>query len=477
MLLPHTAYYFLARGLPGIINFLAITVYTRLLVPDDYGQYALALASVGLLNSVFFQWMQHGLARFLPRHSDRPDVLLATLLTAFLIVVALTAGIGGIASWYAPTGTWRTFIALVMALTWAQAWFDLNLQLVASRLEPHRYGFLSVAKATLALGLGTLLVVFGLKAHGPLLGLLVGILGATLMLAWRAWRGARIALADAGLFRDLWKYGLPLSIMSLLAFVVSSSDRFLLAWIMDKNAAGLYSAGYDLAQYTLGTLMVIVNLAAYPLVVRTLEQSGNDAVQAQLSRYGLLLFAMALPATLGFIVLAGNIAHVVLGTAFSLSAAQLLPWFAIAALIGGLKALYYDLAFQLARRTQWQLWIVLAAAVINLLLNLLWIPIFGLLGAAYTTVLAYIVGLILSAWLGRRIFPLPALSTEFVKVAAAALMMAVALWILRGFHGMGMLVVQLLVGMAVYVVGLMLLNVADSQRRVVLTLRRLSKSI
>lgn len=476
MLLPHTAYYFLARGLPGVINFLAITIYTRLLAPEDYGQYALALAAVGFLNFTFFQWIQHGLARFLPRYLDRPDVLLATLLAVFFIIVAVTAGMGGIAYWYAPAGTWRTLIALVVALTWAQAWFDLNLQLMASRLKPHRYGFLSATKATLALGLGAMLVVLGLKAYGPMLGLLFGIVGSTLLLSWREWRGFRVTLADAALFRDLWRYGLPLSIALFLSFVVSSSDRFLLAWIIDEKAVGLYSAGYDLAQLTLGTLMMIVNLAAYPLIVRTLEQRGKEAAHAQLSQYSLLLFAIALPVTLGFIVLAGNIAHVVLGAAFSPSAAQLLPWFASAALIAGLKAFYYDLAFQLACRTQWQVWVVLAAAGINLLLNLLWIPMFGLLGAAYATVLAYSVGLILSVWLGRKIFRLPTRSADLIKVMVAAVMMAAALWITHDFYGIGMLVVQLLVGMSVYLTGLMLLNVADCQRSAVRTLCRLSKS-
>jgi len=477
MLLPHTAYYFFARGLPGVINLLAIIIYTRLLAPGDYGQYALALASIGLLNSVFFQWIQHSLARFLPRHLNRSDILLATLLAGFLIVIVLTAGMGGIAYWYAPDGTWRTLIALVVALTWAQAWFDLNLQLLASRLEPLRYGFLSAAKAILALGLGSIFVVLGLKAYGPLLGLLVGMLIATMALVWREWFGLRIAHVDAGLLRDLGSYGLPLSISLLMAIVIGSSDRFLLAWIMDKNAAGLYSAGYDLAQYTIGTLMVIVNLAAYPLVVRTLEESGKDAVHAQLSRYSLLFFGIALPATLGFIVLADNIAHVVLGVAFTQSAEQLLPWLAIAAMIGGLKAFYFDLAFQLSRRTQWQMWILLAAACANILLNLLWIPIFGLLGAAYASAFTYSAGLILSVWFGRKIFPLPTISAELAKVVVAAMTMAVALWAMRSTNGVGTLVVHVLVGMTVYIAILTLLNVAGVRHNAVQILRKLGKII
>lgn len=55
MLLRHSALYTLARGLPGLINFAALAVYTRLLGPEEYGRYALVIAAVGLANAVLFQ--------------------------------------------------------------------------------------------------------------------------------------------------------------------------------------------------------------------------------------------------------------------------------------------------------------------------------------------------------------------------------------------------------------------------------------
>lgn len=40
---------------------------------------------------------------------------------------------------------------------------------------------------------------------------------------------------------------------------------------------GLYAVGHDLAHQTLTMLFMLVSLAAYPLVVRALEQAGEDA--------------------------------------------------------------------------------------------------------------------------------------------------------------------------------------------------------
>ncbi len=177
------------------------------------------------------------------------------------------------------------------------------------------------------------------------------------------WKNIYYKQVDRGLLYELVQYGLPLGATFVLSFVISTSDRYLIAWLIDEKAVGLYSAGYDLAQFSLGMLMMIVNLAAYPIIVLALEHEGIEAASNQLKRQGLLLLAVAAPATAGFVVLAENISAVLLGTEFRVSAANILPWIACAALVGGIKAYYFDLAFQLGKYTMgnsgsscWRVW-------------------------------------------------------------------------------------------------------------------------
>jgi O-antigen/teichoic acid export membrane protein len=66
MLISHSLIYLLGRGCSGIINFLAIVIYTRLISPEEYGQYAMIIAISGLVNTAVFQWMSVGLVRYLP---------------------------------------------------------------------------------------------------------------------------------------------------------------------------------------------------------------------------------------------------------------------------------------------------------------------------------------------------------------------------------------------------------------------------
>ena len=465
MLLHHSLLYLLGRGLPGVISFLTIAVYTRLLPPDAYGQYALVLAGVFLANTTLFHWLRLGLLRFLPAFSESPATVLSTLRAGFGAMAGAVLLVGLPASFFAPDATWRLLAMLAVPLVCTLAWFELNLNLAQSRLSPGRYGFLSLTKTLLALAGGTGLILLGFGAAGPLLALILATLLPSLVLMGGAWRGVPWSRPQPGLTSELLAYGLPLTAILALNFVISSSDRFLVAWFLGTDAAGAYAAGYDLGWSLVLLLMTIVNLAGYPLVVRAMERDGPASAQVQLQQNGLLLLAVALPVLVAVVILAPNIARVVLGAPFRDEGTRLLPWIGLAAFVSGARLFYVNLAFQLSRKTLSQVWVSLVAALLNLGLNWLWIPRFGLLGAAWATLLAYGVALVLGWWLGRRVFPLPLLPVDALKPAGAALVMALALWPCRAWLGIAALAAQAAIGLAAYALVLGLLDLAFGRGR------------
>ena len=472
MLIKHSIVYLFARGIPGVINFFALALYTRLLSPEEYGHYALVIAGVGLANAVLFQWLRLGLLRLLPAHKEKREAFLSTLLVGFWALVGVTGLLGGVALLIVPDPVVRGLLPLGVGLLWVQAWFELNLTLVQSQLSPKRYGFLVIAKAVLSLALGGLLAYSGFGAVG-LLGSV--IFGTLLPAAWATvheWRGVRINLADKKISRELLVYGLPLTATFALSFVVSSSDRFLLGWLKGSEATGLYAVGYNLAQQSLGMLIMVVNLAAYPLAIQALEQKGKEAVRRQLSKNAIALFAIGFPAMVGLALLAPNIADVVLGKAFRETAVALIPWIAFGAFLSCMRAYYLDLAFQLSQHTVGQIWVALGAAAVNFGLNLWWIPRLGLIGAAYATVVAYAVALSISLFLGRRLFSMPFPTKEAAKVVLAAVGMAVVLWLLRDFRGIGALAVQITFGVVVYGTLILGFNVAYARTKAINMLKK-----
>lgn len=451
MLIRHSALYFLGRILPGALGLLALAIYTRLMNANEYGQYVLMIASVSIVNAVCFQWLSLSLDRYFAVHMGQPKVLISTILVGFLALCVITGVIGGALAWLWPDGRLRWFIVLAVVLAWAQAWFDLNLRIANVRLAPGQHGWLSATKAFLALGTGFTLFYFGLGVIGVLLGQVLGTLIATL-LVHNDWRRSAVSHYDAGLFGDLIRYGMPMTVTIMLALILDLSDRFLLGWLLNAEAAGTYAAAYDLTQQSLGALMGAIHLAGFPLAVRALEQSGFQAAQEQLRQTSFVLLSVALPATVGAILLTGNIAYTLLGVAFRSEAGELIPYIAIAVFVWGMKLFYLDYAFQLTRRTRLQVWPVAGAALANISLNLIWIPKYGLPGAASATLAASVAGAAITWFLGRQVFSYPRLHRDTYKAILAALVMAIWLWLSRDWRGSYALVSQITIGMAVYAI-------------------------
>lgn len=459
MLLKHSASYLLARGLPGVLNFLALVIYSRLLSPESYGQYALVIASVGLANTLLVQWLRVGLVRFLPVYQHRRSEFLSTILAGLVGVAALSGIIWSITAFIIfDDQTIYKLGMLGMLLFWVEACFQMTLELARSELSPKQYGIVSFTKAAIALGLGSTLAYLGFGAFGLVISLIVGMVIAVV---WRRpddWRLLRLFLADREVVRQLLVYGLPLTLTMALGVVVGSADRFLLNWFLGTESTGLYSVSYDLAQNTVGMLMMVVNLAAYPLAVRALENNGREAASRQLSENASLLIGVALPAAGGLMLLAPNVAEVVLGSEFRSSAVELIPIVIVGALLGGIKAFYFDLSFQLGRYTQGLIWVGLVAAASNIVLNYLLIPQYGVVGSAYATVLTYLIALLLSAWYGRRIFSLPLPGPDSLKACVAVLGMVLCLIPIVEHSGPVALAGQIGVGAAAYILILFLMD-------------------
>jgi O-antigen/teichoic acid export membrane protein len=396
---------------------------------------------------------------------EQQDRLLATIAATFLGLVLITGAIGAVAlALTDPQSRW--LIAAGIPLLWIQALFDLELERARSQLLPKRYGLMALTRACLALAFGVLLVLVGFGALGLLLALMVGMLVALIQPLTVEVRHLRLRRFDPVLLSSLSRYGGPLALTAALSFIIGSSDRFLIGWLLDDAAVGRYAVAYDLTSASIGLLLMIVNLAAYPLVVRALEDHGLERARQQLVASSTALLAIGLPATIGLIVLARPLAGVLLGAEFEADAAMLIPLIAIAALLRDMKAFYFDLAFHLGRNTVVQIWVSLAAASVSIGLNLWLIPTFGLIGAASANISAYALALVLSWALGRRVFALPRPSIDSLKIVVAAVVMGGVVWALADATGPLAVVAQVTAGALVYAIMMCMLNVADARRHV-----------
>lgn len=462
MLLKHTLYYFLSRGVPGIVSFLAIAVYTRLLEPGEFGIYSLVLTLVSFCNVVFYQWLRMVLGRNYPAHRDSPDEFLAGVGTLFLLTTAVAGVAVLVAALLTEDATMRQFAAIALAMLVAHAAFDLVLALARAMLKPGLYGLLLGSKSVLALAAGALLALSGLGAAAPIWGLTVGYALAIVLFGRKLVAGMRpgqVARADLSAYL---RYGMPLTAAFALSWVISGSDRVILTWLLDEAATGIYASGYDLGFQSLTLVLVVVNTAAYPLVVNALERKGEDAARRQLRQNGEAILSLALAGAACLVIIGSPLIELVLAVEYRDGAKSIFLLVVVSSALAGIKSYYFDIAFQLARATHWQVVSVGVAAVVNVVLNLLLIPRFGILGAAWATVAAYAAALIISVLTGRRQFGLmPALSSLLKSAIPISALAALGCWAMLGIAGDSTVLALVfgLVGAAIgYLAGALLFN-------------------
>lgn len=425
MLLRRNLAFAAGRISSGLINFAALAVYTRILDPNEYGEYAVAIAAVLLLQAVLFQWLRLGIVRFSSIYSEQE--LQSTICFGFAVLCGVSVPALYLAGATGAISIRSDLLWLAHFLLVGQAWHELNLETARSRLTPFRYLQMSVARAAISLAIGWPLAssigasgaIIGL-ASGSLLSTLFGPLSTRPFFSWSIGHRHRLL--------ELMKYGIPLTATVSLSTAILTIDRFFLAAWAGPAAVGQYSVGYDLAQQSLGVLMLSVNLGALPQIMRSAigERSGQSSAKI-IERQGSLLLFVAVPTTVALSILAKDLTHLALGGRFSDEAATIFPWIAFGSLAAGIKAYYLDLPFQITGRSFAQLLITLLTAIANLTLVWVLVPAYGARGAAAAMAATFLLSAIATWMVGRHVHVLPFPSKDLLTFVLGSLPMAAVL--------------------------------------------------
>jgi hypothetical protein len=149
-------------------------------------------------------------------------------------------------------------------------------------------------------------VAIGFGGGGPLMGMAVV---ALLCLAFTLRRELTMMAGgqtDRARLREYAGYGLPVALSLILALVISSTDRFLLAAFLDEEAVGVYHAGYSLANRTLDVMFIWLGMAGGPAMVQALERGGRTALAETAREQSSFMVLLTLPAAVGVALVAGN---------------------------------------------------------------------------------------------------------------------------------------------------------------------------
>lgn len=179
----------------------------------------------------------------------------------------------------------------------------------------------------------------------------------------------------------VFRAGLPLLAHMLLGLVIYNSDLIFLRVFRDTEVVGYYAAAYTLISL-LSNLGMSYGMSLLPAMAR--QGHGTDS-ERELYHTGLAqVFAVCLPITIGGCLLAGSIIELAFGSGYSDSVAVL-------------KLLIWAIPLSILRNVPWAALIsrerqdlllkaIIIAVFVNILLNFILIPSFGMNGAALATI-------------------------------------------------------------------------------------------
>lgn len=456
-------WYVPARIAPALAGFLGLAVYTRLLSPEQYGLYVLIMTTVSIVTSAGFNWLNSANLRYFEEYRQNLSKLLSTSLISLTILFILFS-----ISWYLATILFKTYLSsnifllrIGILVLGAQGGFSFILTILRAGRQTQRYGLYSSAnalgKVVLAVGL---LYFTDLGPEAILVAILIvsgGLACFEIIQAYRSWN-IKVSVFSLNLLGKLASYGIPLIGVSFGGQILALADRYMIQYFMDPTEVGIYTAGYSIVNQAMVLLYSVLLTASYPVIIQTFERKGEEEAKILVGKILTLYVVILLPAVFGIVALSKDITRIILGSSFQ-EAKIVMPWVAIGLFGLGLAELI-SYTFGLKEKTLYMLYLILGASILNISINLFLIPKFGIVGAAYGTLLSY-AAYSTAAWkLGTSVFPWVLQWRSLWKAALASIIMYIGLVFVmpNPTNGFPNLLIKILSGITVYFVLLLLLK-------------------
>lgn len=456
-----------AKLVPGIINFSALLIYTRIFTAQDYGNFYLTMAFVSVLSILGSVWLTESVIRFYAQFELRKDLdtFFSTIVYSFILstLLILGVGVGGI---FLFTGKISAdllpFFSVGIIVYSTSSIYSILLYTLRAALKAKTFAFCEILLSVGKVGL-TLLIVFLFKIGA--ISLLISIILIQIPLVvflfkrFSIFRRFKLKLVSKEHIKEFFKFGSPLIISALSVWLLVLSDRYMLSFFRSSAEVGIYSVSYSLVDRSVALLYAILMLAAHPIIIFTWEEKGKEVTQKLIKDLSRYFFMLCIPAFLGISVLSKEIFSVLVGKDF-VESFKLVPFFAFCSFCGGLFQ-YVGKGFEIYKKTLLLAFIIFLSGALNVVLNLLLIPQYGTLGAGVAKSVSYAGLLILGIKMSHSFMPWQVSGKSVLRISSAGAAMACFLILAKDFLAISLLNLVLLIALGIIVYTAILLLIRE----------------
>lgn len=404
----------------------AFYIFSRLLVPDQYGYYFVVLAVAEMITAIAVGWINFTLVRKYPTadQSERP-----LLLGSFFATFILTSAVLSVLS---------LLVSLVLAplgLDASIAWLTLLLVLTMGLLSMFQWLFRAQRRpglflaSLLIIGFGRLLLGWAaliyLSNTGQAL-VIAQTLSVVLTVIWAFTQMNETVHISYKSFswseiKPLFSYGLPLALVNAGSSLMNTSGRLILGLLAGAGAVGIFAPALRLTRQLIEMGVRPLAMAFVPVSYHIFEKEGETAAMRALHYTTALLITISTGMGLTLYLLRVQIVGALLDTAY-ISAADLVGYLAPGLALSMLHPLLVK-SFEFANQTRVLSWYTLWSGLLNVALNFALIPLMAELGAALAALLSYAFYCIITYFGSQRYhrWPFPWLQPLAIAIPVAAL--------------------------------------------------------
>lgn len=434
--------YFIGNIFNKGIAFLTVPIFTRILSTSDYGIVTTYNSWIGILSMILGFALHMSVRMAAVDYKEKLDdfmssIILFTTLTS-LVITGFTVGVIKL---FNLDGN-ILLVVICMLQAYAAATIEDYSTYLMMKYQYKSRTALMILPNLLSVILSIVVIKFVLESN-----LYIGRIVPTALITFAFGVGIALVVFRKGKIRiekEYIKYAMaisaPLILHGIALNILSQSDRIMITSLADSSQTGIYSLIYNFSM--IATVITTTLEGVWvPWFINKLKDERRDRINTIAKDYiHLMTYAMV-----ALTLVAPEIVKIIANKSYW-EGISIIPPVILANYIIFAYSLYVNIE-HFHKKTPYITLNTIIAAVSNIILNFIFIPKYGYVAAAYTTLVSYLISFILHARYAKKLEPQLYPLKQFIKPLSELVVITVIFYIFmdKGWIRWGIMILYLIV--------------------------------
>lgn len=406
----HSAIYSFGNISTKLIGIILLPLYTKYITVAEYGIIGVIEVTIMILTQTMILGQPQSFLRFynITKYKHKRKTTLFTLFILLFSTGLIFCIIGqyftkNIASFFNNSSDFEIYIRLSFVIIYLRILNEFFLSVLRAKEKSLFFASANIFKLGLILGFNIYFIAFlRIGIRGILYSYLIGDIVLLLLLS----PGLIFEMSakfDSKILKLTIKFGFPLIFTSLAGMLLNMGDRYILKLLVDYKEVGLYNLGYKVAGILNVFFIQSFTLGFLPLAYKNFQQKDDKRYYSKMLTYFMFVLCWA---GLGLSLFSQEAIKLLALNSEYWPAHTVVPILTLSYVFSGGKSVT-SLGLYLTGKTQVIAYSTIVVTLLNIGLNFLLIPKYGMMGAAIATLIAFIILYIISQIMSNRFYKIP----------------------------------------------------------------------